>query len=630
MSIRWWQRRHLSAAVFLLALLLAGAALADVRIGREPGRTRVVLDLRDPVTYRQRPGAESRAVYFELDDTTPLRPPPPGAFANTPISDLVMTEAPGGSLRLAFLLERDDLEIQHFSLRPHGGRGHRLVIDFYAAAPADRGPGSVRAAVVSGGDAPAGGGIGNDPGAPKPAAAAAGASAIAVTPGPDRAGSEETRGEGAPTGTIAPAGADNAAAARPPSAGSVATQAYDPLPGEPGSWNQSALRPRGYAELSAAGTWPGGFRWSKLRARLEYGVDGRFGNGIGVRVVARAETDAAYFVEDDFYPGPVRDDQRHEFTLREAYIDVPAGAWELRLGRQHVVWGEMVGLFLADVVSAKDTREFYLQDFEAIRLPQWALRAEHFGTRGHLELVYVPYQTYDEVGKPGANFYPFPQLSGPVPEITPERGDPANHGYGARYSMLLGGWDLSGFAYRSTDVAPTLYQTGSGPELRHDRIQQYGATFSKDLRGVVLKGEAVYTRGRSFISLDPGAVQGVVASDALDYIVGVTVPRGDWNFDFQLYAAHRLDHERGMLYEADEFGATLLAGYQFGERVETQLLYLTGFNRSDQSVQGWVGWRFAPSWRLRAGVDWFDGEAIGFFGRYDNQDRAYLELKRWF
>jgi len=47
-----------------------------------------------------------------------------------------------------------------------------------------------------------------------------------------------------------------------------------------------------------------------------------------------------------------------------------------RLGRQHIVWGEMVGLFFADVVSAKDMRQFILPDFDMIRIPQWAARAE--------------------------------------------------------------------------------------------------------------------------------------------------------------------------------------------------------------------------------------------------------------
>ncbi|MEQ8264449.1 AMIN domain-containing protein [Pseudohaliea sp.] len=608
-----------SALVAVLLAALAGpppaaADPAEVRVGREPGRTRVVLDLDAPPRYRHfMLSAPDRAV-FDIEGVVLAEPPPAAEFIGSPVAQLRAAPRGDGSLRIVLDLAREDLRIEHFTLRPYAGRGDRLVIDIYE-------PEVVAEAVANA----AGGGTetGATPSEEPPPGTSAGedvVAAAAMAPVPAAASAPTTA---------------EASAAGPAAAAGSATQAADigaalePLPGLGGD-EAFSLRPRGYAEFSAARTWPGEDRWSKLRARVEYGADGRFDNGARFRLVARAETDAAYFIEDDFYPKPVRDDQEAEVTLREAYLDLPLGDWELRLGRQHVVWGEMVGLFLADVVSAKDTREFYLQEFEAIRLPQWAVRAERFGANSHLELLWVPWPTYDNVGKPGANFYPFPGLDGPVPDVTPDRDDPENHGFGARYSLLVDGWDLSGFYYRSTDVAPTLYLPATGPELRHDRIHQLGATFSKDLRGYVLKGEAVYTAGRAFTSLDPLAELGVEHSDALDYIVGVTLPRDDWNFDFQLYGSHRFGHEEGMLYDAHEFGATVLAGYQFDERLEAQVLYLAGFNRSDRSFQGWLGWRFAPSWRLRVGVDWFDGEEIGFFGRYDDQDRVYLELKRWF
>jgi len=570
------------------------AAPAQIRVGLEPGRTRIVVDLQAPVIYRQVSQRGERGIVFELDDVTLDAPVSRAEFRGTPVTALRVSASTVNPMRLQIDTDREGIRVEHFTLRPHAGRGDRLVIDLYESEPETLGAQGAMALEVP------------QPAVVKPAQRA------------------KTMAEMEETELIV--GTDFKQSDWDETADS------EHLSDIGSSLRAGGLRfrPRGYAELSSAYTWPGENRWSKLRARIEYGTDGKFGDDVRFRIVARAEGDAAYVVEDDFYPEPVRDDQRSEFTLREAYVDFDAADWDFRVGRQHVVWGEMVGLFLADVVSAKDTREFYLQEFEAIRLPQWAVRAEHFGTNGHLELLWVPWVTYDNVGKPGANFYPFPGLSGSVPDITPDRDVFANLGYGMRYSTLMNGWDMSGFYYQSTDVAPTLYRTASGPELRHDRIRQVGATFSKDLRGLVLKGEAVYTAGRSYISDGPRAEDGVEQSDVVDYIVGVTIPRDDWNFDFQLYGSHRFGHTNGMLADANEFGATALAGYQFNERVEAQILYLTGFNRSDESIQAWFGWRFSPSWRFRAGVDWFDGEEIGFFGRYDEQDRVYLELKRWF
>ncbi len=104
----------------------------------------------------------------------------------------------------------------------------------------------------------------------------------------------------------------------------------------------------------------------------------------------------------------MRQDQRYDFFLRENYLDISAGNFDFRLGRQHVIWGEMVGLFFADVVSAKDMREFILPAFDILRIPQWAMRAEYSKNDIHAEVLWIPVPTLDEIGKPGADFYPGP------------------------------------------------------------------------------------------------------------------------------------------------------------------------------------------------------------------------------
>lgn len=67
-----------------------------------------------------------------------------------------------------------------------------------------------------------------------------------------------------------------------------------------------------------------------------------------------------------------------------------------------------------------------------------------------------------------------------------------NTNWGARLSRMVGGWDVSGFYYRSMDVAQTFYFTGlSGGQAefqpRHERLRQVGATVTKDFGDFVLK-----------------------------------------------------------------------------------------------------------------------------------------------
>lgn len=389
------------------------------------------------------------------------------------------------------------------------------------------------------------------------------------------------------------------------------------------------LRWGGYGELGAAYTYPEPGHWSKLRARVELAASGRLGERARFKLSARADADAAYALERDYYPRPVRRDQRHDFMVREAYVDTSAGDWEFRFGRQHVVWGEVVGLFLADVVSAREMREFLLPEFEAMRIPQWGARAEYHGGPTYFELLWIPVPSFDRIGKPGADFYPFPLPPGTrVRDERPDP-DPGDGNWGLRVARLVAGWDLAAFYYNSRDVAPTLYRSAQAPtfELRHDRIRQVGATMSKDLGALVLKGEAVHTRGRRFLTADLG----LRGSDTLEYVVGVDIPVEDvWRVNLQHYARLLYSDDASIPTDRYETGLTLLVNRKFGDDFEAEVLVVSGLNRPDYMLRPKLVWNISREWRGQFGADIFGGSDKGLFGRFDERDRVYVELRRWF
>ena len=425
---------------------------------------------------------------------------------------------------------------------------------------------------------------------------------------------------------------------------------FDDVLSVPGKAEQKSAQWRGFMQGEAARTFANPDHWSKLTGRAELGKRGRLDNGMQYMISARVDYNAVYDI-DDFYASAVSKDHRAEFKLRENYFDISSGDWEYRLGRQHIVWGEMVGLFFADVVSAKDMREFILQDFQLMRIPQWAARAEYYKGDTHAELIWIPFPSYDEVGKPmdpatgrsGSEFYAYPATpTGFVPMVLGETKPSSrlsNTNYGLRVSRLNNGWDRSGFIYSSMDSSPTAYVVNKlvAPvpvyqyQLRHERIWQAGGTVAKDMGGFVFKGETIYTDGRHYNVTDATDLDGVVKQNTLDWVVGLDFNPGvDTRLNSQFFQRIYFDHNPNIIPDRVENGFSLLVNHKFSDALEAEALVVRSLNRSDWMFRPKVNWGFQPNWKLTFGLDVFGGPPTGIFGQFDSRDRVYTEIRHDF
>jgi hypothetical protein len=413
-----------------------------------------------------------------------------------------------------------------------------------------------------------------------------------------------------------------------------------------------ASRWRGFLQGELAYLPDSPAHWSKAMGRLELGTQGRLAQGGKWKLSGRVDYNGIFDL-DDHYARAVRKDQRAEFHVRESYVDFAAADMEWRIGRQHIVWGEMVGLFFADVVSAKDLREFVLPDFQILRIPQWAARAERFGEDFHLEAIWIPFPSYDKVGRPGdgikagADYFaypPVPALDGGslvlpnVVQWTKPSNQPSHTNFGVRLSTLTQGWDIGGFLYSSMDSAPTYRLVGKTPlgpgmlaynyRAEHRRIHQAGATFAKDFQDFVLKGEAIYTHGRSYNVRDPADGDGLARQHTLDWVLGFDFqPGADTRINAQLFQRVFVDHDERIVPDQVESGATLLLNHKFARDWEVDVLAIHSLNRSDWLLRPKLIWNFQQNWRMTFGADIFGGPADGLFGQFDKADRIYGEVR---
>jgi hypothetical protein len=373
--------------------------------------------------------------------------------------------------------------------------------------------------------------------------------------------------------------------------------------------------------------------------RAQVGASGQLSDNLKWKATVRGDVDPVY-IWSNFYNDAVKKDERSAFLIEETYLDTTVAGWDLRIGRQQIVWGEVVGIFVADVVSAQNQLEFILPEFEYIRTPQWAARGEYYFGDSHVELVWIPYPTYNNIGKPGADFYPV--QSSPPPgfsqtflgEVQPAH-TLANTNYGVRLTTLKSGWDVSGFYYGSEDIAPTFVRNvvlTPTPTLvyqpEHERIWQVGGTVGKAFQSVVFHAEAVYTSRREYNVTRLSQPNGVVPQDTLEYIFSFdfNLPR-DAFLNLQLFQNVFFNHDPDLVFNQFETGGSVLLRGKLGPKLEPEILWIQSFNRLESLIRPRLTWHPATNWRTAVGVDIFNGPVTTVFGRFNDRDRVYVEAR---
>jgi hypothetical protein len=68
--------------------------------------------------------------------------------------------------------------------------------------------------------------------------------------------------------------------------------------------------------------------------------------------------------------------------LRELYVDTSINDFNVRIGKQQVVWGTADGMKLLDIINPTDYREMAQNSMEESRIPVWMINAEKYLDNG--------------------------------------------------------------------------------------------------------------------------------------------------------------------------------------------------------------------------------------------------------
>jgi hypothetical protein len=405
--------------------------------------------------------------------------------------------------------------------------------------------------------------------------------------------------------------------------------------------NEDTMVIEGQIRNKTASRTSGSHKITQVQNRFKLEASGPISHDISYKVSGLTEYDAIFDLTNH-YNEAVEDDQEKNYELRDAYVDIGFDNFDIRLGKQQIVWGQAVGVFFADIVNPKNLREYILPDLEEIRIPVWAADVEWYTGENTFEFVFIPFPKFNEIGVQGAEFdfrerYSMDGLEQRTSSEEPGFGVD-NVEFGLRWSTLQNGLDASVFFYHGYDKFAVNYRTITySPDLvfvvspEYEKMNTFGATFSYEILGGVAKGELIYNSGKYFSVSDLNDTDGVIKKDKVEYLLGFDHTFYD-TIDTNIQFMHSmvLNHQETILEEDHRLYLSFWAQTSLLDaRLELEMFVMGNLKYSDFMFRPKLTWKAADCLRLILGADIFAGEEKGDFGYFKDNDRIYL-ITTWY
>lgn len=330
--------------------------------------------------------------------------------------------------------------------------------------------------------------------------------------------------------------------------------------------------------------------------------------------------------------------QNSGFHLREAYIDYQGTNWDIRIGRQIIIWGNADGIQITDIISPMDYTEFLAQDYDDIRMPVEGVKTRYNWNQASLELVWIPIFQADNIplddspwafklGSPGQ--FPVVMETAVLPEKKLSNSD-----FGGKLSLFRKGCDLSLSIMYTWDKMPVmrarlLQKNDSGLislQPQHHRLFFIGQELSWPMGAFVIRGENAFFYGKHFESKNLSA--NLFKKNCLHWLAGVDwYPGGEWNLSAQFSNLQILHYESEM--NTDQHN--LLATFSISKNLFRNTLTLASFayyglNDHEAFTRSQVRYALSDEIALECGADIFIGSK-GLLGQFKDNNEVFFKAK---
>jgi len=362
--------------------------------------------------------------------------------------------------------------------------------------------------------------------------------------------------------------------------------------------------------------------FTSVKSSLFLDYEHKFENGFKFKANAKAYYDAIYsFKGRDRFSKDELNELESEVELFDAYIEGSiTDNFDMKLGRQVVVWGRSDTLRVTDILNPLDNRRPGMVDIEDLRLPVTMAKFDYFIGDWRITPIAILEQRFSKRPPFGSAFYPLP-----VP--SPNDEDYSDVTYALSVGGEFSGWDINFYAARiRNDEGKVVFSPV--PSREHEKVNMFGTAINVLTGSWLFKTELAYfdgleyttTGNKNFSRTD--VLLGVEYKGIADTLISFdTVNRHFGNYDDKLLSElnplNKHSYQHAFRVSSDFMHATLTANYLislYGKKFDEG-----GFQRA------WIKYELGEGINTNIGIVDYIGGSIAF-DAYEDNDMIFADI----
>jgi hypothetical protein len=370
---------------------------------------------------------------------------------------------------------------------------------------------------------------------------------------------------------------------------------------------------------------------SRLRTELMLELDVKPADSLRAFVSGKADHDFVYAINGrENYTDEVLDVNEDELELWEAYLQGSiTNRFDVKVGRQIMVWGVSDNIRVVDVINPLDLREPGITDIEDLRLPLCMTRLDYYLGRFNVSGIAIHEVRFNKNPPYGSDFYP---LKVSLPEDIPES-SLDNTQLAFSLCAILSGWDVAFYwaDVYSEDTYLAHENNGTSSALRqtHARVTMAGSAADIAFGNWLIKAEVAWFDRLKFTNSPEKTYS------RLDLLAGVEYAGfTDTLVTLEIVNRHLLDYDKTLENEPDQYNQDQL---QWVARLErdfmnenltlTILVSVYGETGDDGAYQRFSAeYDIADSLKVTGGVVCYQSGDLSMFENVGDNDRFFLEF----